>query len=171
VRALYVSEKMKNIISALLLLATASNFTRAEEAKRDYGFEYIEDLRLEGYEFKFTKAGPADKDGYQWGYFKFRWKGDKPVRLWGFGFEKDGSFSPRFETYSKKLKGAWAEVKVGYCGTGAETYALEPNKDYVFKIALEQHSEDAEQWVVKLDGEKISVVSEPFNVTTKKKKR
>lgn len=142
----------------------------AEDAKRNYGFEHIKDLRLDGYEFKFTKAGPVDKDGYQLGYFKFRWNGNKPVHLWGFGFEKDGSFSARFETFSKKTKEVWTEVKVGHCGTGAETYALEPNKDYVIQIPLELHSEEAEQWVVKLDGQNISVISEPFSVTTDKKK-
>lgn len=156
-------------IFSLLLIAPPQAF--AEAAKPDYGFTHAEDIRADGYEFKFLKAGPADKDGYRKGYFKFRWKGPKAVHLWGFGFEKDGSFQSRFEIFSKKTKSGWEEIKVGFCGTGAETFALEAGKDYVIQFPLERYAADAEQWVVKLDGEKISVVSEPFKIADPKGKR
>ena len=65
-----------------MLLATVAVSTLAvpEEAKRTYGFKHTDDLRLEGYDFKFLKAAP-DKNHWRMGYFKFRWNGAKAIRL------------------------------------------------------------------------------------------
>lgn len=155
---------MKTISKLFLLIAVASDLAVAEETKRDYGFKHIEDLRVDGYDFKFIKA-EADKNHWQMGYFKFRWNGQKAIRLWGFGFEKDGSFRVRFENFSKMTNGKWLEVPVGYCGTGAEMSMLEPNKDYVLQVPLWPYKKDGEKGVVKLDGEKISIISESFEVS------
>ncbi len=165
-----VSALMKIIASILFAIVAVSTIAVAEETKRDYGFKHTEDLRLEGYDFKFVKADPG-KNSWRMGYFKFRWNGSKAIRLWGFGFEKDGSLLVRFEQFSKMTKGRWEEVTVGYCGTGKEMFTLEPNKDYVLKVPLWPYEKSGEEGVVKLDGEKVSVVSEPFNVTAIRDKR
>lgn len=136
----------------------------------NYGFKNLENLCVDGYEFKFIKA-EADKDHWQMGHFKFRWNGQKSIRLWGIGFEKDGSFRVRFENFSNLTGGKWQEVPVGYCGTGSEMFSIEPNKDYVLKIPLWPYQSDGDKGVVKLDGEKISVVSEPFGVAQLRNKR
>src|SRR6478752_7528307 len=62
-----LAKKMKTISILLLLIAVAAHTVVAEETKRDYGFKDIENLKLDGYEFKFTKTRPGDKDGYLWG--------------------------------------------------------------------------------------------------------
>jgi hypothetical protein len=162
--------KMKTLASILFLVVTTFVIAVAEEAKRDYGFKHTEDFRLEGYDFKFVKAVP-DANHWRMGYFKFRWNGAKAIRLWGFGFEKDGSFRVRFEQFSKKTKGLWEEVTVGYCGTGAEMFTLEPNRDYVLQIPLWPYKKDDDEGVVKLGGEKISVISEAFKVSEIRDKR
>ncbi len=146
-----------------LLIAAASHLVMADETKRHYGFKHVEDLHTDGYNFEFIKA-ESDKNHWQMGYFKFRWEGEKAVRLWGFGFEESGSFRVRFENFSKMINGKWQEVPVGYCGTGMEWFTLEPNKDYVLLIPLWPYQNDGEQGVVKLNGEKISIVSEPFGI-------
>ncbi len=154
----------------LLLLFTVSTVALTEEAKRDYGFKHTEDLSIEAYDFKFIKAAP-DKNHWRMGYFKFRWKGSKAIRLWGFGFENDRSFRVRFEQFSKLTKGYWKEVEVGYCGTGMEMFTLEPDKDYVLQVPLWPFKKDGDDGVVMLDGEKISVVSEPFKISEVRSKR
>lgn len=161
---------MKTFLSILLAIVAVSPIAIAEEAKLDYGFKHTEDLRLEGYDFKFVKAAP-DKNHWRMGYFKFRWNGAKAIRLWGFGFEKDGSFRVRFEQFSKMTKGQWEEVTVGYCGTGAEMFTLEPNRDYVLQVPLWPYKKDGDEGVVKLGGEKISVVSEAFKAAEIRDKR
>ncbi len=161
---------MKTLISMLLAIVAVSTVAPADEVKRDYGFKHTEDLRLDGYELKLVKAVP-DKNHWRMGYFKFRWNGAKAVRLWGFGFEKDGSFRVRFESLSKKSQGEWKEVEQFTCGTGARMFTLEPDKEYVFQIPLSPYEKGGEQGVVMLGGEKISVVSEPFNITELTTKR
>lgn len=154
---------MKTNLYILLLLFAVSSLAVAEEAKHDYGFKHAADLSVEAYDFKFIKAAP-DKNHWRMGYFKFRWKGSKAIRLWGFGFEKDGSFRVRFENFSKKSQGGWKEEEVGYCGTGAEMFTLEPDKEYILQVPLWPYEKGGDEGVVKLDGEKISVVSEPFKI-------
>ena len=155
---------MKTICILFLLIGVAFQPIQAQETKPDFGFKHVEDLSNDGYDFKFIRA-EANKNHWKMGYFKFRWNGQKAIRLWGFGFEKDGSLRVRFESFSKMTNGKWQEVPVGYCGTGKEMFTLEPNKDYVLQIPLWPYDKDGEKGVVKLDGEKISVLSEPFEVS------
>jgi len=161
---------MKSISILLALIAMASHPVKAEEKKPDYGFKDVENLRVEGYEFNFIKA-EADKNHWQMGYFKFRWNGQKAIRLWGFGFEEDRSFRVRFENFSRMTGEKWQEVSVGYCGTGAEMFTLEPNKEYVVQIPLWPFKEKGDKGVVKIDGEKISLISKPFEVANLRNNR
>ncbi len=156
-------KKMKTIIGTLFIVLASSTAIFAQDTKTDYGFAHVEDLRTNGYDFRFLRATP-DENHWRMGYFKFRWNGDKAIQLWGFGFEKDGSFRVRFENFSKKSGEGWEEVKVGYCGTGAEMFTLQANKDYILQIPLWPYKKGGDVGVVKLDGEKISVVSDPFTV-------
>jgi hypothetical protein len=154
---------MKTVAILLVLIVSISHLALAEEAKPAYGFKDAKNLLVEGYEFSFSKAG-ADRDQWRMGYFNFRWHGAKAIRLWGFGFEKDGSLRVRFENFSKMKGDSWQEVPVGYCGTGAEMFALEPNREYVLQIPLWPYEKSGDKGVVKIDGENISVVSDPFDV-------
>lgn len=161
---------MKTFAILLVLIVSTSHLALAEETKPDYGFKDVENLSVDGYEFKFIKA-EADEDHWQMGQFKFRWNGQNSIRLWGFGFEKDGSFRVRFENFSKMTGGKWQEVPVGYCGTDKEMFTLEANKDYVLRIPLRPYQKDGDKGVVKLDGEKVSIVSDPFDVSSLKNQR
>lgn len=161
---------MKTISILLLLIGFVSQLVIAEETKPEYGFKNVEDLRANEYEFKFIKA-EADQDHWHMGHFKFRWNGKDPIRLWGYGFEKDGSFRVRFENFSKLVRGQWREVSVMGCGTGGEMFTLEPNKDYILQVPLWPYKKDGEKGVVKINGEKISFLSDPFDVPSLKSQR
>jgi hypothetical protein len=105
------------------------------------------------------------------GHFKFRWDGDQPVKLWGFGFQDDGSFRVRFETFSEFTQGVWTEIPVGYCGTGAEMFTLKPRQEYTLLIPLWPFQTKGEKGVVKIDGENVSLISTPFDTKSLREKR
>jgi len=153
---------MKTTLIALLILATAQFLPGAEKAE-NYGFKNVEFVQMEGYDLDFVSA-TVDKDHWRMGTFKFRWNGKNPLRLWGFGFQKDESFQVRFETFSKLVGEKWAEVPVAYCGTGAKLYEFKPNTDYVLRIPLWPYQKSGIRGVVKIGGEKISLISKPFDI-------
>ena len=112
----------------------------------------------------------ADPNHQVMGIFRFWHSRKEPIRLWGFGFQDEkgswtdeGSvFRPRFEQFRRKENGQWADVPVGYCGTGAEEYAIQPNRDYTFLIPLWPFVEKGTAGVVVLSGTRIKVKSTPF---------
>ena len=113
---------------------------------------------------------PPDSQKYQFslisvsdgaiGRFSFRHAYDKPIRLFGFGFEGTNVFRVRFEEYRREEAGQWTNVAVYYCGTGARCYPIEPNKDYVFLVSLLPFEEKGTRGIVELEGENYSV---PFD--------
>jgi hypothetical protein len=153
---------MKTIIIALLITASAQFLPGAEKVE-NYGFKDVEFVQMEGYNLEFVTA-VSDKDHWRMGMFKFRWNGKSLLRLWGFGFQKDGSFRVRFEKFSKLIGEKWEEVPVLYCGTGAEMYELKPDTDYVLKVPLWPSHKGGTKGVVKIGGEKIYLISKPFDV-------
>lgn len=85
----------------------------------DYVFKPIE-----------IKSAPGG-EGYE-GRFLFINKSKKPVMISGFDEPLDGKFLPRFERYQILKDGKWTELEVGYCGTGAEDFAMTSDKEYQF---------------------------------------
>ena len=96
------------------------------------------------------------------GRFSFSHQYAAPLWLYGFGFPRPNYFSTRFEKFRREEGGRWADVPVGYCGTGATTFALEPNIKYVLLVPLWPFSEKGTRGQVGVPGEGITVVSEPF---------
>ena len=158
----FTLRKMKALILAALVTVISPCLVGAEGVEQ-YGFKDSKFIRATGYTFEFTHA-QADKNHWRMGFFNFRWNGERPIRLWGFRFEKDGSFRVRFENFSKFTNGEWGEISVGYCGTGAKLFELKPSTNYVLKIPLWPYEKKGEKGVVKIDGEDISVISKPFDV-------
>lgn len=95
---------MKNLL--LLWLFAGFSQVQAQTGPSTYGFSHAEHIRATGYEFKLLRTKPS-KDHWRMGYFQFLWKGPEPIRLWGFDFEKEGSFRVRFENFSKLAAGAF----------------------------------------------------------------
>ncbi|MBI2437795.1 MAG: hypothetical protein HYV36_03145 [Lentisphaerae bacterium] len=97
------------------------------------------------------------------GRFAFRHSYDKPIQLFGFGFEGTNVFRVRFERYQREEVGRWTNVMVYYCGTGAQYYPIEPNKDYVFLVVLHPFEEKGTRGIVELEGKDIHIYSNPFD--------
>ena len=61
--------------------------------------------------------------------------------------------------------GEWKDVPVGYCGTGAKEYPIQPNQDYTFLIPLWPFAEKGTRGIVGLSGTGIKVESKPFETS------
>ena len=153
------------IVCLILALACQTGFS-----SEDYGFADTSHLQKKGYVLEFVSALP-DKNHWKMGQFRFKWNGNKPIKLWGFGFQKDGSFRVRFEGFSRFTNDEWKEVPVGYCGTGAEMFTLQPDRDYTLLIPLWLFQTEGDKGIVKIDGENISLISGPFDTTALRNKR
>jgi hypothetical protein len=150
----------------LLFLILCMDCARAQEsAATKYGFSKFPNKTLlapASYHLTFLRAEP-EKDYGSMGIFEFRHSLDEPIRMWGFGFQKDGSLRVRFEQFSKLQEGRWKEVPIGYCGTGAQTYELAPNRDYLLRVSLRPFAKDGTRGVVLLTGETFGVISDEFS--------
>ena len=103
-----------------------------------------------------------DPDHHVMGYFVFKHHFATPLRLYGFGFDQPGRLRVRFEMFRREEGGQWADVPVGYCGTGAETYELKPGTEYVLLVPLWPFVEKGAKGQVGVPGEHVSIVSAPF---------
>lgn len=152
----------------LLFLILGLECARAQEpSPSGYGFRSTPGenfLPRTSYRLTFLRAEP-DKNHGVMGLFQLRHSGAQPIKLWGFRFEKDGSLRVRFERFSKLRDHKWQEVPVGYCGTGAETYAVEPERDYVLRVPLWPYLKEGTRGVVLLSGGTSAIVSEEFDGT------
>lgn len=124
------------------------------------------------YTFELQSVIPA-KDHGAIGKFLFRHTQEKPIQLNGFGFTDDkgrhredgNTFSVRFETFMREEDGQWMDVPVGYCGTGAKEYPIQPNQDYMFLIPLWPFLEKGTHGIVKLSGTDVELESEIFETS------
>jgi hypothetical protein len=103
-----------------------------------------------------------DPDHDVMGQFKFKHYYAEPIELFGFGFSDPKQFSTRFEYYRREESGQWADVPAWYCGTGAQTYPLKPDTEYVLLIPLSPFVEKGTRGQVGVPGKGIKVVSDPF---------
>jgi hypothetical protein len=97
------------------------------------------------------------------GRFAFRHSFDGPIQLYGFGFKGTNEFHVRFEEFRIEEDGQWTNIPVGYCGTGARFYPIEPNRDYVFPILLWPYEKEGTKGIVELQGKDIHLCSAPFD--------
>ncbi len=153
--------KRLNSFLALVLVLTSCAVHPARVSM--YGFSDFRETPSTGYEL-ILKRVERDENHGRMGFFHFRWEGNEPIRLWGFGVKPDGAFRVRFENFSKMSQGEWREMKVFYCGTGAEQFFLDPETDYVLRVPLWAFREDGEYGVVRINGSDVSLVSEPFRI-------
>jgi len=128
-------------------------------------------LPKERYDFRLISVA-RDPDHTVMGTFRFRLNGGEPIRLRGFGFE-DGTmglpgdnghiFRPRSPTFKRKEASRWVDVPVGYCGFGVWDYAIQPNRDYIFRVPLWPFVEKGTEGIVGLWGPEVEVESTPFD--------
>ena len=126
-------------------------------------------LPPEQYDFELMSL-KVDPNHQVMGIFRFRHRREEALSLWGFGFQdekgswtdKGSVFRPRFEQFRRKEDGQWDDVPVYYCGTGAEQFAIQPNRDYQFHIPLYRFVTKGTEGIVRLSGEGVEVESTPF---------
>jgi|GEM_PF-1808131 len=93
------------------------------------------------YVFKPIAITPSPSgDGYN-GRFLFVNQGPSAVMVSGFDKPRGGKFELRFVRYQRLENGVWKDVEVGYCGTGAEDFAMKPGKPYEFHAYLDTFPE------------------------------
>ena len=107
----------------------------------------------------------ADANHGAMGRFAFRHHELRPIQLFGFGFTATNTFRVRFEEFQREEDGKWNKVEVGYCGTGAQLYPIEPNKDYTFLVPLWPYLEKGERGVVEISGTNVTVASVAFETS------
>ena len=156
---------LPGILIFIVLLSSAG-------AEAICGFD-DESIIRKGYTFEFLSS-KRDNNHLAMGTFRFKWNGKKSIRIHGFGFEKSGDFRVRFEQVSKLRDGHWTKLPIFSCGTGAELFALRPNKDYRILVPLWRFAKDLEyksdpprggdKGVVKIVGDGFSLISDPFSL-------
>ncbi len=111
----------------------------------------------------------ADEDHGAMGRFTFQHHEAHAIDLYGFGFSGTNTFRVRFEGFQRETDGKWSEVQVGYCGTGAELYPIEPHREYVFLVPLWPFLEEGGHGIVEIPGIDLKVVSMPFSTAEVRK--
>ncbi len=67
------------------------------------------------------------------GVFTFTNTTGKPLRVSGFDSPDDGEFQIRFTSYQFQTPTGWQDLKIGYCGTGAQDFVLQPGRTYTIR--------------------------------------
>lgn len=62
--------------------------------------------------------------------FTFTNQTGHPIKVYGFDSPDDGVMQIRFTEYQFLTPKGWQNLKIGYCGTGAETFLLQPGRSY-----------------------------------------
>lgn len=103
-----------------------------------------------------------------YGVFAFRYSHPKPLEFWGFGEPHNKKFTTRFTDYRIRRRSSWDRFPIGYCGTGATTYTLQPGVDYELLISISLRGlSDASQLRVSAESPDGTFWSEPFSYPTK----
>lgn len=92
--------------------------------------------KVGSYVFKAIEIKPSPNGDDYTGRFQFINKEASPVMISGFDEPFDGKFEPRFVEFQVLKDGRWEKIPVGYCGTGAEEFAMQPGKEYEFIAGL-----------------------------------
>jgi hypothetical protein len=110
----------------------------------------------------FPSKGKKDiADTY--GVFTFRYENSLPIKFFGFAKPMNGEFKPRFTSYKIYKNNEWKMLPIGYCGTGAETFILQPGVDYEMHITLAINNfKEGDLISLSLDSQNGEFWSEPF---------
>lgn len=118
------------------------------------------------YVFKPIEIKPSPHHFYYEGRFLFINRESSPVMIFGFDKPLDGKFVPRFIEFQTLKDGKWEKLPSGFCGTGAQDFALRPGKEYEVITGLASFQEQDAPLTGKIgvDG----YWSEPFVLDWKK---
>jgi hypothetical protein len=156
---------MKLLLAIILMSGTSLAFA-GDKAPPELKPDTFRFLRAEKETFPPIKQGDhvvAPSSTVINGVFAFRYSHWKPLKFWGFGEPEARKFTTRFTEYRIRKKSDWERCPVGYCGTGATTYALQPGVDYELRIALSvTNLSEAAQIRVSADSPDATFWSEPF---------
>lgn len=124
--------------AALLLVLVLALFPRAAANEpAELTATTFRFLRTESKTFEPSTKGQRPAT-VLYGVFAFRYPGPQPLKFWGFNPpSKDGKFTVRFPDYKVQIEGGWQKVLVGYCGTGATAYPLDPDTDYFLFVPVD----------------------------------
>jgi hypothetical protein len=122
--------------------------------------------KIGSYVFKPIEIKPSFNDSGYDGKFLFINKELSPVMIFGSDEPLGRKFEPMYLEFQTLKDGRWKELQVGYCGTGAQQFAMQPGKEYVFEVSLDYFDEQDAPLTGKigLDG----YWSEPFVLDWKK---
>ena len=147
----------------LIVASFASGAEKAPPALQPDSFRFI---RTEAKVFPpVRRDGRIIAEGTKaiFGVFAFRYSHPTPLKFYGFGASEDRNFITRFTEYQILRTSAWEALSVGYCGTGATTYVLQPGVDYELRISLPPRGLSAPvQLRVSADSPNATFWSEPF---------
>ena len=73
------------------------------------------------------------------GVFTFTNTTGRPLRVSGFDSPDDGEFQIRFTRYQFQTPKGWQDLHIGYCGTGAQDFVLQPGRTYKIREWLDTY--------------------------------
>lgn len=76
------------------------------------------------------------------GVFTFTNTTGKPLHVFGFDSPDDGEFQIRFTEYQFQTPKGWQDLKITYCGTGAQNFVLQPGRTYTIREGLSSYTGD-----------------------------
>ncbi len=129
----------------------------------------LDDYSHVPYLFKPLNIKNAPQGNEYDGEFLFINRSSDRIYLNGFGEPVGEFFHPRFVGFEVRRDNRWIKLDVGYCGTGAQKYPIEPNTEYVFDISLWPFDEQDQPVTGRVGVDNF--VSEPFVLNWQKDKR
>lgn len=118
------------------------------------------------YVFKPKQIVPSPDGRTYIGHFLFVNNSKTAVKVSGFDEPDNAKFIPRFVVYEELVAGTWKPLPIGYCGTGAQDFAMEPGKQYEFVIYLTDYPEQDTPLTARVGVS--GFYSEPFTLDWKK---
>ena len=156
--------KTASLLSILLLAASVAFGARRPivELTPD-AFRFV---RLEQRSSASLRAGAAPNAPglvHTYGVFSFRYSNRPAVTVRAYEAAANGKFNPAFPGYELLNGTEWEPLFIGYCGTGARDFTLQPDTDYEFRILLiRPELSTAKRIRVLLHTQDGSFRSEPF---------
>ena len=123
-----------SVLAASLLMIVAAGAKERDERKIDRipKADKPSPARSSDYVFRAIEIEPSPVDGVYTGHFRFVNLARKSIRISGFEEPDHGKFTPRFVGFDELQNGSWCPLDVSYCGTGAQSFAMEPKVPYEF---------------------------------------
>jgi hypothetical protein len=121
------------------------------------------------YEFEFLGVTLGQQNQAHEGLFLFIWKGNKPVKVFGSGFNRQKRFLP-YPSFSVHWDTGWSDIGP-YCGTGSEWTTFQPGQVVVCSMSMGWVERDlpgfhslqgANRAVLKMDTSNGEIASDEF---------